>query len=174
MLRVPHFYWQGDGEWGGRALGFSRETISEEGCMVTALAMASNTQAGTDWNPGDVNELAQSAGAFKGDLLILELAAEAVGLRAPDDERIHAGDGDSSELRALMRRALSSGGGALLNVGHGSPSHFVYLHGEDASGFVAADPALGRDIHIDASTLQADSGWNNRPYVLGVAPVWRA
>lgn len=178
MLTVPRFYWQGDPEWGHQVLGFSRETIAEEGCLVTSLAMASNALAGTEWNPSDVNDIAVSAGAFRGAALVLELAAEVVGVRALDSERIHAGDGDADELRAAIRGALGRGGGAIVNVGHGSPAHFVFVHGEKGGQFIAADPAGDGnvnpfDIHIDASTLQADSTWNNRPYVLGVAPVFK-
>lgn len=66
---------QRDPRWKNVKLGNSKtSTIGQYGCFVTCLSMMVNKR------PDEVNEILKKAGAFNGDLLISEKAAEALNL----------------------------------------------------------------------------------------------
>lgn len=67
-------YSQRDSRWSLVRLGFGKTTIGTHGCFITCLSMM------VDKTPDVVNEILKKAGAFNGDLLISEKAAEALNL----------------------------------------------------------------------------------------------
>ena len=181
-MKVGTIYWQGDPRWGKRFLGNSSTTIGRAGCLLTTLVMASNTLLGDDLTPDAGNVLVTDAGGFSGANLILEKAAAAFGLRAPDKDRIRKGS--VVQMRAKIDDALRRGGFAIVHVDKDdndvtkTGDHFVLIHSKSANGvYAAADSAPGKDTMIDAATLTGTAMWDKTPKhytIVGVAPVFKA
>lgn len=182
VVSVGRYFWQGARPWGPMQLGNGGTSIADGGCALVSFTHASNALYGADLDPVDANALVLDAGGFSGSLLVFPTAAAALGLRAPDSERIHARSGASvDELAARIDHALSGGGVAVVNVDRsygGQGAHFVLVTGRRGGDFVAIDPAGDGDVNpfeitIDRATLTASSTWNRHPVVVGVAPVYR-
>ncbi|HEY4221579.1 MAG TPA: hypothetical protein VGO62_09555 [Myxococcota bacterium] len=177
-VKIPTLYWQGAQPWGAERLGNGSLSFGDAGCLETCTTMASDALAGTGFDPSDVNDIVKAAGGFSGSLLILEVAAAAVGLTAPDGERVHSGTGaQADELRSTIDYALQNGGVCAVNVDHsasGPGQHWVLVHDVSGDAYVAADPALAQEITIDRQSLIASSAWNGNPVVVGAAPIYRA
>lgn len=176
----PVFYWQGHAPWGPVALGFSNQTIAGEGCLDTCVAMAENAMVGNMFDPGDINDIAKSVGAFSGAAMFLEPACAAVGLRAPDKQRIHSQSGASiAQLRACIDGALAAGGQAFINVDSAfnkAGAHFVLAYDKSPLGYICADPATAdvSIISMDTLTGEGTAGVAVPYCVVGVAPVFAA
>ena len=77
---VPLFN-QGDGRWGGRALG-SGSNIKTAGCAMTATSMAISKISGRPITPLQLDSYLDSHGGYRGDGLNWQVAARAAGLQA--------------------------------------------------------------------------------------------
>ncbi len=174
--------------WSTTPLGKSTEfTIGEAGCMLTSLTMAVNTLTHDEITP-DVAQAAAlnySPNTFSGPELVLEKAADALGVRAPESERIH--DTDSSgrkptaaQLSANISAALRNKGMAIVHVAKdfsATGEHFLLVYKKKGGMFVAADPAPGADVLIDPKTLTGKSDWGYKVFdyrIVGSAPVYAA
>lgn len=155
-------YRQADDRWSQAVLGEGPSTIGRSGCLLVCLAMAREHILGCELAPLEANERCLAAGAYHRSLLIVPRAAEALGLALV--ERL-GGPGQPAPsleaMRALVDEALSAGGVAVLHVDHdarGGGDHFVLIYDRAGAGYLAADPAPGTSITLDAD-LRGRSRW---------------
>ena len=171
--------------WSGIILGSGPATIGLGGCILTSITMAFNTlQNMTGENaltPDAANSIIKQAGGFVGDMMIIEKGANALGLDMPAKvANATPSSTHMAQMRALLDDTLAKGGVALLRVNHNvnmNPAghHTILVHGKSGSGYVAADPALARDVVVDANlTSNAGTEWDTHvPYVaVGVAALF--
>ena len=175
--------WQADPRWSTLMLGHGPARIGRAGCLLTILTEAARILAGRHGLlPPHANEqLRQTPGAFvaagtdiRGDSLVVEVAARALGMESPQSERV---DGDNEALREAIEAALLRGL-AILHVNHDddiSGDHFILANGRGEGGTVEAlDPALARTVVLSWPELTADVHWNKKPKhytVVAVRPI---
>src|ERR1051326_6173963 len=116
-------YKQSDAKWHTQLVGDGtgeHDTFGFVGCMVTCLTMAQNQLLGTNDTPPQVNTTVKDAHGFTGANVLLPTAAAAVGLSAPEAQRIRGTlvDRNVDALRKLACETLDAGGVALLHVDH--------------------------------------------------------
>lgn len=166
--------------WAGLTLGNGPGKIGGEGCVFISLNNAWNLfNPLSTMTPDLVNELLKQAGAFMQDALVVATGAGALGINAPDTE--HAKGVDVGTLRNMLDLALSRGGAALLRVFHGSDrangDHTVLVYGGGGGSYIAADPALARNITFDGNLQSVDgTHWGSGvPYQgIGVQALYSA
>lgn len=153
---------QADPRWSGRPLGRGSSTIGRGGCLLVCFAMAAERILGNALTPPEAQERCLEAGAFRSSLLLAEDAARALGLVLVD--RV-GGPGQlaapPASSRALVDEALEAGGCAIVHVDHnarGGGDHFVLVYDRAGRGYLAADPAPGTSIVLDAE-LRGRSLW---------------
>lgn len=172
---------QNDKRWGATPLGRSSEfNIGGAGCMLTSLTMAVNAFTKDTLTP-DVAQAAAlsiSAGSFDGPNLVLQTAADALGISAPESERLHDG-APLASMRQRLKDTLAKKGMAVVHVAKdfsATGEHFILVYKTKGGNFIAADPAPGSDdVELDAETLTGSSDWGYKVYeyrVVGVAPVY--
>lgn len=185
---------QNDPRWGARPIGASKVTIGRAGCLLTDLAMAKNLYEIASVPPKvitpiEADAICVSANAYQGALLLVERAAKALGMRAPESERLRCKKGDP-RVPALVREVLLKGGFAVVHVDHdstlpdGDPEgdHFVLafrLVKPDVGPehFECADPAPGRTVWLDTKDCMGTCMWGStlKTYrAVGVIPLWRS
>lgn len=179
-------------------LGFSKKSsIAGKGCFVSCVAMATQLSS-TILDPKQVNESAKAGRGFVAgtDSLILERAAKASGLCAPEELRLRDLDvADEFDIE-LARQTIDcsllpydqgapgvggffvGGGFCIANVDHtgdGNPDHFILIVGRHPDGgWSALDPAPGASIRIGPD-FKGVSRWSadvEKHYVVwGLAPI---
>jgi hypothetical protein len=171
---------QGDPRWATMLIGFSSESSADVGCFFTSLLAASNMLLGRSMTPLEAMPIVKAGGGFQpaqGASLFLPQAALALGVSAPETERIRAGVGTLDSLRAKADDILKRGGLPIFNVGYNSPSprHFVLCNRRGPSGYECMDVAgpTATLMNIDAATLQGQRTASKRYVVCGVAGVFR-
>lgn len=187
-----NYFAQADKRWGKMLLGFSPDgTIGKYGCFLTALTMALSKLKGVVYTPAQMNDIVKKAGGFSAGTanLNLPVAAAAVGLKAPNNERLRVNSNVNpvqvptvTAMRGLIESTLARGGTPIVHVDKDyTPDflgdHFIVIHKKEDNRYVAADPATGRDMFLNASDLQGQATWGNPKFtfkVVGVAPVYRA
>lgn len=182
---------QADHRWHHEIVGFGDQTktFGNVGCLTTVLTMACNFLRKTNYLPPEVNRLVKAAHGFTGASLIMEKAAPAVGLYAPEIERLRSHVGDP-QLAAHAIDALMVNGGAtsvaFLHVDHDntaraldaddSGKHFILAYGfsDHTPEFICADPAPGAPpIFINANTMSGKSKWGSVEMLYRVVSVGR-
>lgn len=174
------FLKQADAAWSKTLLGTSSsDTIGEAGCFLTALVMAVNSFTKDTLTP----DVAQSAAlsvdktSFSGANLNLAVAADSLGIYAPESERVHDG-GSADDIRAAIDHALSHRGMAIIHVAMDFSTqgeHFLLVYGKSSGQYLVADPAPGDSVIIDPDSLTGTSDWGYKTYnykVVGAAPVY--
>lgn len=166
--------------WAGHQLGRGATSIGSGGCIETAMTMAFNAfNPDTPMTPDIANDIMVQKGAFgvNSSMMILKTGANALGMDMPDDQHIQPAD--VGTIIRILDKALANGGLALLRVYHGSSmsmgDHTVLVHGSSGSGYIAADPALARNVTFDANLRSVDGAtWGSRvPYqAIGVAALY--
>ncbi len=136
-------------------LGTGRFTISESGCFLTSLAMASAwLHDRSDLDPVRANDLVKARGGFRGSALDLPSAAPALGLRVVSRDVTRT---PSTELLGRLRTALESGRPviAAIDLGPGRTSgesdadHFILIHQQlGPEHWRALDPAGGVQLEL--------------------------
>lgn len=133
-------------------------TIAEAGCLLSAMAMASESLTDAKWTPKTANDHVLKANGFSGAALEVPRAARALGLKV--DWRSGLSADDTADAHARLRRHLEAGHAAVacVDLGPGSSSgrsegdHFVFLYSADARGRVfGVDPAGGYPIVLESS-----------------------
>jgi hypothetical protein len=173
---------QGDPAWASLAVGFSTRTMSDIGCVLTALTMAINALTGQQLSPIDVNAFAKAMGnkgaklpGFDGASIFSSNVASLLGCRkttAISDSR------NVPEIRALIDDTLAKGGLALVRVDYelGTPNsnHTIVCFRRTPAGYECADPAgtgkiitLNNDLFIQRTSTRQYFG-------VGCAPIFKA
>lgn len=168
---------QGDPRWASLPVGFSTKTMGNDGCFFTSLVAARNMLLGGSMLPPEAMEIAKRQEAFQGVMLILTKAAQALGVSAPESERIRANQGSVEDLRAKADDILRRNGIVIFNVGYNAPTsnHFLICNRRSASGYECMDVA-GTRAHfmtLDPSSLQGQRTASKRYITVGVAGVFR-
>lgn len=162
--------WQNDKRWGSLRLGDGQSTIGHAGCLLTLLCEAASRQAGrTGITPPHANEALRKAGAFSGSNLIVELAARALGMESPAEEKVKGLPGDD-KLQIALSGALSRGM-AIVHVDHdgdGVGNHFILAISMSAMGakhmyVECTDSALAKTVRLSWPGLSAQVEWAGVP-----------
>lgn len=164
---------QNDPLWGGVHVGDSTSSIGSVGCLMVTLTMIRNFFYGTNLLPPEANQIIKRSGGYSGALTIVPVAAQALGLSAPESQRIRSAHAGDPSLVNLVDSALSSGGVAVLHVDHNEGNmsssdqlanlagdHFISVFGKQGSNYLAADPAPGTIIPLN-SKLAGESMWGS-------------
>jgi len=91
------FIRQNDPAWGKELLGHSATTtIGRSGCLLVALTVAYNELCSASHTPLSVQRLllSKNPNSFKGSMLVLEIAANILGLVCLEKERLRSVPGD--------------------------------------------------------------------------------
>jgi len=171
---------QGDPRWASMLVGFSTKpesSMANVGCFFTSLVATRNMLLGGSMLPPEAMQLAKRAEAFQNDLLILSTAARALGVSAPESERIRANEEPVEKLRAKADDILRRNGIVIFNVGYNStaPRHFIICNRRSANGYECMDVA-GTKAHfmtLDPTSLQGQRTASKRYITVGVAGVFR-
>jgi peptidoglycan hydrolase-like protein with peptidoglycan-binding domain len=140
---------QGDPEWGERTLG-RENSIGEEGCAITSMAMAISKIARRIVTPGDVDQWIDTHGGYGGSggdsIRDWNVIAQIAGLGA---QRL-----DGLNLGAINAQ-LDSGRPVVVGVdknNNGSTDHWIALTRRGTEGgspvYYANDPAPGTSIKL--------------------------
>lgn len=167
---------QGDPRWASMPVGFSSEPSSKVGCFFTTLVAARNMLKSGELLPPAAMEILKKANAFSGALLVLPTAAAALGVSAPESERIRAGVGTDEQMRAKADDILRRGGLVIFNVGYGNktPRHFILCNRRGPNGYECMDvggPSSAL-MNISASSLSGVRNSSRTYVVVGVAGVF--
>jgi len=121
--------------------------------------------------PPEGNELLKGAKAFSGSSLSVPAAAKALGLNAPDSERLRGVQDDHK----AVSEALSKGACVLHVATDGGRvgKHFILALRIEGDEVVCADPALGREVRLVLNRLTFVMwGKKQKTYrIVGVLPV---
>jgi len=167
---------QGNPLWSSKQLGTGSLTIGRAGCFLTALTIVANRLAGKVLTPDVANDIIVGANGFAGSNLNFVVAAQALGVRASESDRIRTGAGTFSAIKNAVDRTLDRGGLPIVHVDRtrdATGDHFIVIHQRLTDGsYKAMDPANGKDITLSSAlTGMSDS----KTYqVVGVAPVFRS
>ena len=171
---------QGDPRWASLPVGFTTKpenSMANIGCFFTSLVAARNMLVGGSMLPPEAMQRAKDAQAFQNQLLILETGAQALGVSAPEGERIRAGAGSVEQLRDKADDILRRNGIVIFNVGYGSrePRHFLVCNRRSASGYECMDVAGTKPylMTLDPASLQGQRTATKRYIAVGVAGVFR-
>jgi len=127
----PPYYSQHDKRWGSKTLGQGPQTITQEGCLLTATASMVAFQGikvnGALPNPSTMNSYLMGKKGFKGDILFYN-AVEALGFSF---EGIVTATAD-------IKNAMNEGKFAMLHVLNGR--HWVLATGFITGGYSVMDP----------------------------------
>lgn len=194
---------QSNHEWSQDILGHGgkEDTLGWYACAASSFAWLCNALGVTKHaTPRSMNNFLKGIpGAFvdrngnPGVLLNFEIAAKAVGLKAPDAERTRAPFGDPKLVTAAD--AALQKGLAAFHVDHNSDvpggdkngDHFIAVAAhvgasiaEDGTAipehYLCMDPAPGATCRLDAKSLQGTSAWNGKAKhfkVVSVIPVYK-
>jgi len=164
---------QADRQWSRERLGLGTSTIGASGCLLCSLLMAKQQLLPSEPTilPPDGNALLLAAKAFHGSSLSVPVAAKALGLSAPDSERLRGVPDD----RAAIEAALSKGA-CVLHVatdGGRTGRHFILALRIEGDEVVVADPALGKEVRLMLNRLTFVMwGKKQKSYrIVGVVPV---
>jgi len=168
---------QGDPRWASLPVGFSTKTMANVGCFFTSLVAARNMLLGGSMLPPEAMQLVKRQEAFQGVMLILTKAAQALGVSAPESERIRANQGSVEDLRMKADDILRRNGIVIFNVGYNGPTadHFLICNRRSAGGYECMDVA-GTKAHsmtLDPTSLQGQRTASKRYITVGVAGVFR-
>lgn len=171
---------QGDPRWASMIVGFAtkpEDSMANDGCFFTSLVAARNMLLGTAMLPPEAMQIAKRAEAFQGVMLILTKAAQALGVSAPESERIRANQGSVEDLRQKADDILRRNGIVIFNVGYNAPTsnHFLICNRRSANGYECMDVA-GTKPHfmtLDPTSLQGQRTASKRYITVGVAGVFR-
>jgi hypothetical protein len=155
------------------------------------MTMASNFLRGTTLTPDVANDLCVTSGAFVGYFLIVEKAAESLGIYAPDAMRLRGKIGDQA-IPIKIRDVLTTGI-AILHVNHNlelsrgeypQGAHFVLALRRvtiptGLARFECLDPTprKARVWFNDADTCTGTTQWGmvQKTYrAVGVIPIFKA
>ncbi len=148
--------------WSGVTLGNGPGLIGPEGCVLTSLTNAWNLfNPDALMTPDTANDIIKGAAGFIHDALIVATGAGALGINAPDAQHLKVSAGaDVGSMRAVIDAALGAGGAALVRVFHGGNhvdgDHSVLIYGGGGGSYIAADPALARQITFDSNLVSQD------------------
>lgn len=130
-------------------------TISQAGCFLSSLAMASEALTEKQWDPKTANDHVKRAGGFSGAALEVPEAARALGLKVTWRGAVGA---DTLDTRyAAMRAHLEAGHAAVacVDLGPGRSSgvsegdHFLFVYAAGEGGcFYAVDPLGGDAVKL--------------------------
>ena len=138
-------------------LGNGGQTIRSAGCYMTALTMAASKITGDQsLNPSVANQRIRAAGGYSGSNLIVDRAANALGMNVVDRQAYTAGN--QRELISALDNSLEQGRPVVAGVDYKSGSssstsdadHFLTITGRNADGtYSAIDPAGGHEITFE-------------------------
>jgi hypothetical protein len=100
LLVVPH-YSQNDPRWKDDYLGYSKTTMGNFGCLVTAVA-AYMTFLGEDITPGALNNLLIMRGGFTGNRYYWQMPSKIWGIEKPEDYGFSVGVGFETALDRIL------------------------------------------------------------------------
>ena len=179
--------YQADTHWSGLTLGDGPSTIGKSGCLLVCLTLAARELGALpSLLPPHANLLCLQAGAFSGDALVVHLAAAALDLEAPLDDRVKAPIGSGALIDAVSD-ALTSGALAILHVDHDSnrpagdvdADHFILAYQIKGDRVLCYDPAVGR-VSLTWPGLESagDVVWGPKDFrryrVVAVRPIRKA
>lgn len=152
-------------------LGKGGSSIRSAGCFLTALAMASGKITGdSSLNPRVANDRIRNAGGFSGSNLIVDRAADALGMKVTGR---HAVTGANVEkMTTELDRNLDAGRPVVAGVDYKSgksssvsqADHFLTITGRNADGsYAAIDPAGGKSITFSRGS---DGHYHSGKYTL--------
>lgn len=178
--KMRHFY-QGAPEYGRDLVGHGKSTMHGAGCLVTTLMSLALYMGAVDstMTPGKANQLMKAIpGAFDGSNLYMHVGAKAVGLEAPEGERIRAGWGNP-KLKQLLIDTIKAGDCAVLHVStDGDVSdggeHFVGAYAIEDDMILCTDSALGGPVLIPLATMEKRVMWKDKQkhyQICSVAPI---
>ncbi len=160
--RIKQFFWQGSAPWGSLLLGFGNSSIASAGCLLTAMTMAGNALAGSDFTPDETNEIVKAGNGFTGSELIIPTAADVLGMRA--GTRTPVNSSSVGQMVGAIDQALSNNGLAIIHVAKNlvtnTGEHFIICHSKTSQGYACADPATGADTFLSPSSLTGTANWN--------------
>jgi hypothetical protein len=158
------------GDYKSVGLGEGKLNISGHGCALCTLTMAA-TLIGTptphwhlsidpaDLTPPIVNDILRSAGAFKGSLLVMPKAAEALGMSYVEYGKAQPCTPNDVTLIAT---SLLAGNPVAAHVDYkssGIGDHWILIvERTDSAEFDAIDPATGRIVHLTSAPRSAIDG----------------
>lgn len=130
-----HFL-QTDKRWAHNKLGGKGGTLKQEGCLVTAAAMALNN-LGFKTNPGDLTKRLKAYGGFNKNGALVWSGIERVTANRAQTVFTHYKDDGA------VRACLKAGYYPLVNFTlPSSRSHWATVIAEGAGGFYVRDPAI--------------------------------
>ncbi len=128
----------------------SNRTISQSGCVLSSLTMATNQLTGAEHDPVSANTAIVAAGGFKGADMNIPVAAKALGLTVQSRDRA------TPAALAHAEEALDRGAKLLVGVDYkkgdksaiSAADHFLLVVGREGDNLKAYDPAGGREIRF--------------------------
>lgn len=157
--------WQNDARWGALQLGNGDSTIGRGGCLLTVLCEAASRIGGRPGLiPPHANETLRKAGCFLNSGLIIEHAAQTLGMESPDKDKVQGKPGDPS-LKAALDHILEMGQLAILHVDHDgmdNGDHFILALRATASTVDCIDPALATHVALEWPKLEATVRWGKK------------
>lgn len=134
------YYNQRDSQWGNNAIGNSRDSMAEYGCLVTSMAMVS-THFGKSLNPG---QIAGSSAPFWYNTAYMLQGSWTVNGVTMNRTRI----GYSLDT---LDSILATGNPAVIGIGRG-PAHFIVITTKRDGEYIMRDPYFenGKDISFSS------------------------
>lgn len=152
IIRSIRNFWQGDKPWGPVLLGNSNKTnISQAGCLLTSLTMATNFFNKTSYIPSRTNTICQNAQVFDGANLLTAQAATTLNMTTSTVIK-----NSISAMKDAVDLTLNNGGLAILHVefnpqNGNTGDHFILIHSRKDGVYIASDPAYGTYVNLLAN-----------------------
>jgi len=130
------YYNQRDSQWGNNAIGNSKDSMAEYGCLVTSMAMVSS-HYGKALNPGQI--AGSSAPFWYNTAFMLQGSWTVNGVTMSRTRKGYS--------QGALDAELSLGNPVIVGVGSG-PAHFVVITAKKDGSYVMRDPYVesGKDI----------------------------
>ncbi|MDP2345024.1 MAG: peptidoglycan-binding protein [Deltaproteobacteria bacterium] len=134
--------------------------LQDQGCVVTAFAMAASKLTGEQQTPAEINTHGELFRPGSGDF-VTDKAAESLGIDAVYHDM--ATDLDAGNA---LKKAVDNGKPVLLRVDHndgGAGDHTVLITGRSGDTFFGIDPAGGYSVEmkLDADGNLRGAGWRH-------------
>ena len=137
--------WQGSEPWGPLLLGDGVSSVSNAGCLLTAITIIENFFKKRNKTPLQNNDIFKNANMFVENKSLLKTYDSIRYLKISVDENKKISNGQEPEMTERINETLTSGGLVIAHIDWDwdlPADHFIVIHSKIGSEFICADPGL--------------------------------